>query len=172
MLPSGLVDTVTAAAAAPTLQDVAPDTSAFQNTWTRTDQLVASGAVKRSWYWGPQVNWMTREIYTDDPTGTGSRLVEYFDKSRMEINNPAGDKSNPFYVTNGLLTVELISGRMQIGNNTFEDRQPAQIVIAGDTDDPNAPTYASFASHANAGGDHPDPNKVGQPATATISRSG
>src|SRR5436305_3780860 len=126
MIPSGIVNT---AAAAPAQQDVPPDTTAFQNTWTRTDQLVASGAIKRSWYWGPSVTWTTREIYVDDPTGTGSRLVEYFDKSRMEINNPAGDKSNPFYVTNGLLTVELISGRMQIGNNTFEDRKPATINI-------------------------------------------
>jgi polysaccharide biosynthesis protein PslG len=170
MLPSGIVSN--SVAAAPTKQDVAPDTSSFQSTWNRTDQLVASGVVKRSWYWGPQAAWTTREIYVDDPTGTQSRLVQYWDKSRMEINNPNGDKNNPFYVTNGLLTVELISGRMQIGNNTFEDRKPANVNVAGDFDDPNAPTYASFIGHANAGGDHPDPNKVGQAATATLARSG
>ena len=170
MLPSGLVST--AAVAAPAQQDVPPDTSAFQSTWTRTDALVASGNIKRSWFWGPQANWTTRELYVDDPTGTQTRLVQYFDKSRMEVNNPNGDKSNPFYVTNGLLTVELISGRMQIGNNTFEDRQPAQVNVAGDFDDPNAPTYASFVGHANAGSDHPDPNKMGQAATTTLARNG
>ena len=43
--------------------------------------------------------------------------MQYFDKSRMEINNPDGDKTSPFYVTNGLLTVELITGKMQVGDN-------------------------------------------------------
>lgn len=169
MLPSGVVSSF---AAAPAAQDVPPDTSAFQAVWNRTDALVASSAIKRSWFWGPQATWTTREIYVDDPTGTQSRLVQYWDKSRMEINNPNGDKSNPFYVTNGLLTVELISGRMQTGNNTFEDRQPAQVNVAGDFDDPNAPTYASFIGKANAGGDHPDPSKMGQTATATLARNG
>src|SRR5439155_485362 len=80
--------------------------------------------------------------------------------------------SNPFYVTNGLLTVELISGRMQTGDDTFEDRKPANVNVAGDFDDPNAPTYASFVGKANAGGDHPDPSKLGQKVTATLARDG
>ncbi len=170
-LPPASVGTVLASPAGQ-FPDTPPDTSAFTAVWNRTDSLVAGGQVTRSWYWGPQPNWTTRELYVDDPTGTQSRLVQYYDKSRMEINDPNGDKTNPFYITNGLLTVELISGQMQTGNNTFETRQPAQIVIAGDTDDPNAPTYASFASHANAGSDHPDPNKNGQNATATLARDG
>ncbi|MDQ3707619.1 MAG: glycoside hydrolase family 5 protein [Chloroflexota bacterium] len=152
--------------------DVPPDTTSFANVWNRTDALVASGAVKRSWLWGPQPFWTTRELYVDDPTNTETRLVQYWDKSRMEINNPNGNKSDPFYVTNGLLTVELISGRMQTGNNTFEDRKPAQVNIAGDFDDPTAPTYASFVGKANAGGDRPDANKMGQKVTATIARDG
>ncbi len=153
-------------------QDQPPDTSAFQSVWNRTDSLVASGRVSRTWFWGPQPFWTTREVYVDDPTGTGSRLVQYWDKSRMEINDPNGNKSDPFYVTNGLLTVELISGQMQVGNNTFETRKPANINIAGDFDDPNAPTYASFVGRANAGGDHPDPNKMGEKVITTIARDG
>src|SRR4051812_18923983 len=168
MLPAGTLGAV----AAPNAQDVPPDTTAFSNIWNRTDALVASSAVKRSWYWGPQAFWTTREVYVDDPTGTGTRLVQYWDKSRMEINNPGGDKNNPFYVTNGLLTVELISGKMQTGNNTFEDRKPANVNVAGDFDDPNAPTYASFVGKANAGGDHPDPNKMGEKVITTIARNG
>jgi hypothetical protein len=165
---------VSAAPAGPIGQfpDAPPDTSAFAAVWDRTDSLVVSGRVTRSWYWGPQANWTTRETYVDDPQGTQTRLVQYWDKSRMEVNDPNGNKNDPFYVTNGLLTVELISGQMQTGNTTFETRKPANIVIAGDTDDPAAPTYASFASHANAGGDHPDPNKNGQKATATLARDG
>ncbi len=44
-----------------------------------------------------------------------------------------------------LLVVELISGRMQIGDNSFEERTPAQVNVAGDAGDPNGPTYASFS---------------------------
>jgi hypothetical protein len=172
MLPSGLGRDIASAAPKAQTPNSPPDTSSFQAVWDRTDSLVASSRVKRSWFWGPSAFWTTREIYVDDPTGTQSRVVQYWDKSRMEINNPNGDKSNPFYITNGLLTVELISGRMQIGNDTFEDRKPAQVNVAGDFDDPTAPTYASFVGHANAGGDHPDPSKMGQKVTATLSRDG
>lgn len=163
------------AVAAPNAQfpDAPPDTTVFQALWERTDKLVSNQTVARSFYWGPTDNtWTTRETYAEDPQGTGTRLVQYWEKSRMEINDPNGDKRNPFYITNGLLTVELISGQMQIGNNTFEARKPANIVIAGDTTDPNAPTYASFAAHANAGTDHPDASKMGQKVTATLARDG
>jgi hypothetical protein len=115
---------------------------AFANLWGRTDSLVANGTVQRSFYWGPTPGVIKQETYTDSPTGT--RLVQYFDKSRMEINNPNGDRTSQFFVTNGLLTVELITGRLQTGSTTFEQRAPAEIDLASDVDDPNAPTYASF----------------------------
>ena len=54
----------------------------------------------------------------------GQRLVQYFDKSRMEINNPGGDQNSPFYVTNGLLAAELITGRMQVGEANFDSAAP------------------------------------------------
>jgi hypothetical protein len=115
---------------------------AFQAVWARTDALVANGAVARSWYWGPGPGEATLEQYAEAPGG--KRLVQYFDKSRMEINNPNGDQNSPFYVTNGLLTVELISGQMQVGDHTLVGRAPAEIALASDPDDPTAPTYASF----------------------------
>jgi hypothetical protein len=159
--------------AAPAWQALPPDVSALDAVWNRTDSLVAAHTVTRSWFWGPpETAWTTRELYVDDPTGTRSRLVRYYDKSRMEINNPNGNRNDPFYVTNGLLTVELISGRVQVGNNTFESRYPANIVVAGDFNDPAAPTYVSLASKANAGTDHPDPDRQGQQATDTIARDG
>src|SRR5688500_722693 len=141
--------------------------AAFQRTWERTDRPVASGQVQRSWYWGPTAN--TPGLNEDYIEGAGGkRLVQYFDKSRMEINNPAGDPNSPFFVTNGLLTVELISGRMQTGNNTFVDRYPADIPLASDPNDANAPTYMSFRTAANP----PANSGVGLPATATIARNG
>jgi DMSO/TMAO reductase YedYZ molybdopterin-dependent catalytic subunit len=115
---------------------------AFQATWERTDKPVADGSVKRSFYWGPAPLRQQTEPYAEG--AGGKRPVQYFDKSRMEINNPAGDKSSPFYVTNGLLTVELISGRVQVGNAAYTDLYPAQIPLASDSDDTQAPTYATF----------------------------
>src|SRR5215211_4458154 len=93
---------------------------AFQSTWQRTDKLVVEGLVQRSFFWGPGPN--TPGILEDYAEGQGGkRLVQYFDKSRMEINDPNGDQNNPFFVTNGLLTVELISGKMQVGNQAYEN---------------------------------------------------
>src|SRR5262249_46836223 len=88
---------------------------AFNDVWARTDSLVASGDVQRTWFWGPQPD--GPGVMEDYAEGVGGkRLVQYFDKSRMEINDPNADPTSPFYVTNGLLTVELISGRMQVGD--------------------------------------------------------
>jgi hypothetical protein len=145
--------------------------AAFQRVWTRTDKLVADRAVGRSWYWGPEANTATQEYYKDAPGGT--RLVQYFDKSRMEINNPAGNPNDPFFVTNGLLVVEMISGRMQVGNNDYEQRTSAEVNVSGDFNDPDAPTYKSLVGVSNTPlGDHPAQDRSGQRATATINRGG
>src|SRR5437868_14283690 len=146
---------------------------AFKRVWDRTDSLVASGQVSRTWFWGPDPRAAAQEQYVDAPNGTGTRLVQYFDKSRMEINDPNADQNNPFYVTNGLLTIELISGQMQVGNNSFETSYPANIPISGDIDDTQAPTYASFIVVSNTRrGDHRQPDRRGQYATATINKAG
>ena len=140
---------------------------AFKSTWMRTDALVDDGTVKRSYYWGPLPGFSMNEEYAEGPGG--KHLVQYFDKSRMEVNNPNGDRNNPFFVTNGLLTVELISGQMQVGNTRFVARYPAEIDIASDTDDLNAPTYASFRSVTY---DYYGPIKLGQTINDTINRVG
>jgi hypothetical protein len=68
----------------------------------------------------------------------------------MEVTDPASDQGNPWYVTNGLLVVELISGNLQTGDVTFESRAPATVPVAGDPDDPTGPTYASFSTLRSA----------------------
>ena len=45
----------------------------------------------------------------------------------LEINNPSANKNDKFYVTNGLLTVELMSGKIQTGNNSYQNAYPAAI---------------------------------------------
>ena len=68
---------------------------------------------------------------------TGMRLVQYFDKGRMELTNGK--------VTNGLLATEMTQGKIQTGDATFQPQDPPAIPIAGDPDNPG-PTYAGLAS--------------------------
>ncbi len=139
---------------------------AFFDTWARSDLPVAEGQVARTWMWGPEPFTLPlREPYSDAPGGT--RLVQYFDKSRMEITDPATDRSSPWYVTNGLLAKELITGQLQLGDASFEQYAPAQVNVAGDPDDPNAPTYASFSALLAA-----PPLPVGAPVTQMLDRAG
>ncbi len=88
-------------------------------------------------FWGPLANASVgmQEPYTEAAGGT--RLIQYFDKARMELVGPNT-------VTNGLLTVELKTGRVQVGNNAFEQRLPATIGAAGDPGQ-MGPTYADLA---------------------------
>ena len=122
----------------------APGTPAFERTWERPDKPVESGQVSRTWMWGPEAFTETMaEDYAESPLE--ARLVQYYDKSRMEITNPDADSNADWYVTNGLLVVELMTGRMQVGDNSFEQRMPALVNVAGDADDPTGPTYQTFS---------------------------
>src|SRR6059036_1539325 len=71
---------------------------AFRAAWERTDGPVAAGTVQRGWVWGPVPGRSLSEPF-EGLTGN-SHAVQYFDKGRMEINNPCGNKNDPFYVTN------------------------------------------------------------------------
>lgn len=122
-----------------------PDESAFLRVWERTDAPVADGTVERTWYWGPEPLQTIDEEYLEGVDGT--RRVQYWDKGRMEISNPNDNATDPWYVTSGLLSLEMIAGRIQVGDTEFERRAAAQIPIAGDPDpeaNPDAPTYADF----------------------------
>ncbi|HEX5166788.1 MAG TPA: lamin tail domain-containing protein [Thermomicrobiales bacterium] len=115
-------------------------TNYFYQTWARTDKPVADRAADRTWMWGPEAySDAFLEPYAESPEG--ERLVQYYDKSRMEITHP-GDDGSSWYVTNGLLVNELITGRMQVGDNQFEQRAPADINVIGDPDQDHPITYA------------------------------
>ncbi|MGI8588276.1 MAG: lamin tail domain-containing protein [Chloroflexia bacterium] len=144
---------------------------AFTALWQRTDQPVAGHLAMRSWTWGPAPGAAKQESYAEGVNGV--RVVQYFDKGRMEINNPNGDRGAPFFVTGGLLTVELISGLLQTGDSRFEARSPANIPIAGDRDDTSAPTYASFAGVSSLpGSEHPAASAVGGSVSLGIAQDG
>ncbi|MDQ3704911.1 MAG: hypothetical protein M3437_06770 [Chloroflexota bacterium] len=141
-LSAGVAPGGLAANAAPAQQQVSFADPAFQRVWERTDAPVANGSTRRSFYWGPApISGALQEEYVQGPGG--KHLVQYFDKGRMEINNPNGNRADPFYVTPGRLTLELMSGYVQLGNDKSVFRYPANIPVAGDTDDNTAPTYAS-----------------------------
>ncbi|NWJ45428.1 MAG: CAP domain-containing protein [Chloroflexi bacterium] len=142
---------------------------AFANIWQKTDQAIANGSLKASWIWGPEPRLNRYEAYKDSPGG--QRLVSYFDKSRMEINNPNGDRNSIWFVTNGLLCRELVSGQMALGDYTTEAKAPAAVPVGGDLDSPYGPTYATFNSIASLNNDHRAGNKNGY-VTDFIDRQG
>jgi hypothetical protein len=148
----------------------------FQNVWARADYPVATGKAKRSWLWGPQP--IATRVEPLAGRSSAEREVVYFDKARMEINDPGADPSSPWYVSNGLLVFEMISGRMQVGADTYEQRAPADIVVAGDTAaGPDSsrvtPTYASLARVAStAPGQNQATSRVGRAVTDVLLADG
>jgi hypothetical protein len=139
---------------------------AMYDTWYPTDYPVATGSVVRTWLWGTDPpGEYAYEAYVEAQHGV--RLVYYYDKSRMEITDPLMNRGERWYITNGLLVNELITGEMQIGDGEFETRQPAQVNVAGDPDDELGPTYASFAGVLDA-----PPLAQGQVIIETLSRNG
>ena len=143
---------------------------AFQRVWNRTDQPVAAGKVNRTWMWGPKpFTDVLLEPYAEGNVAgqTGERRVQYFDKSRMEITDSTADPNNEWYVANGLLAKELITGKMQVGNSSYIDYGAAAIDLAGDESDPNAPTYATFNRLLNY-----KPVPLGWKITQTVDRAG
>lgn len=129
------------AAAVWTVAAVAPANEHFERVWERTDRPVFELVANRTWMWGPQASTAAlQEPYSDAPGGF--RTVQYFDKSRMEINQPGADPNSLWYVTNGLLVNELMTGQMQRGNSIYSTHPPAELGVAGDTTPGNGPTYA------------------------------
>ncbi len=158
-----LMTTMAGLFAIPT-QAAPPATAEFQRTWARTDKPVSDLAVSRTWMWGPDgfTGGMT-EAYLEAPGG--QRTVQYFDKSRMEDNSYRA--SDPWDVTNGLLVVEMMTGQMQTGDNSFQLKQPAQVNVGGDADDPTGPTYITMAAVRTA-----PPLASGQVIDWAIDRNG
>lgn len=84
------------------------------------------------------------------------RLVQYFDKGRLELNQARGQT-----VTSGLLANEMITGRMQVGDTRFETRAPAAISVAGDPDN-------LFPQYKDLGVPPPPAPQVGAPVQTEL----
>ena len=122
-----------------------PANAFFERTWARIDRPVATGTTQRTWLWGPEA--FTGELVESYAEAHNhGRTVQYFDKARMEINHDINVPSeSPWFVTNGLLVTELATGRLQLGDTTFEQRTPSNRRIAGD-ENGGAPTYATIGA--------------------------
>ena len=140
--------------------------------WLGADSSVASGSISRSWVYGPRAFDIGSEPYVESPGG--QRQVYYFDKGRMEITNPSGDRSSQWFISTGRLVAELVSGQMQMGNTAFQNKGAANVPIAGDilAGNSNAPTYASFAVVASLNNDKRATNRNGQPVMEAINQAG
>lgn len=107
----------------------------FQDRWQRHDQLVVDGSASRSWTWGPSP--LTDVRMEPDPAAPDHmRAVQYFDKGRMEINDPAANEHDLWYVTSGLLPVDLMHAETRLRPDGWHD---AFITAVGDPG--SFPTY-------------------------------
>ncbi len=125
----------------------------FENYWRRTDLV----RLNRSFIWGPTLYLpgtktpaILIEKYNGAPGYDGKtpnqRIVQYFDKARMEITVPGANRNDPYYVTTGLLVSEMINGAYQISDTETETIGPAAITVAGDFGNGASPTYAALSA--------------------------
>ncbi|MDQ6907298.1 MAG: hypothetical protein M3176_10755 [Chloroflexota bacterium] len=105
---------------------------AFQSQWQAGEAITPN-------FWGPLPNAKDGQQEPYKEEASSSRLVQYFDKGRMELTNGS--------VTNGLLATDLVKGQVQVGDTTFQPKPAPAIPIAGDSDN-TFPTYAQLGGTA------------------------
>ena len=139
-----------------------PPNSVFQSVLFARDRPGVRGDTARAWLWGMRGHYYGWERYDEAPGGR--RLVQYFDKTRMEINNPNSDENAPYYVTNGLLAVEMIGGQISLGDQTqITATVPSTIPVAGDPrkDNPLTPGYSALRGVASLHGENQAQRRIG-----------
>lgn len=132
MMGAGLL-LLSAFIAAPTFThgsaaDIPLGSPAFGTLWNGIEPVVPN-------FWGPAYQNVFPERYQE--ATNGSRLVQYFDKARMEQTTESGP------VTSGLLTVELITGQRQMGDTSFIAFPPSILPVVGDPTN-SWPPYSAF----------------------------
>lgn len=131
---------------------------AFDALWHR-----ANRGPDGSWIWGPRA-WTDRYEPNQESPG-GYRMVRYYDKTRMELSLLGENPESRWYVTNGLLVVELVRGEAQYGLAVQQGGCPAYtprpcqaaIPVAGDPENNPAPWYSAFEPFMA-----PAPRRVGE----------
>ena len=150
-----------------------PVDPAIDSTWRATDGVNLGGAVQRPWSWGPAPLAMT----VDHVPGVGERRSVWFDKGRIDINDPTGDRSSIWYATGAPLVTELLAGAIRINEQTWVDRDDALMPIAGDMAQPSPVTYATLGALATlptaaTAGVGPSEQAIGSRVTTLLQPSG
>lgn len=128
----------------------------FAQQWQRDEALAAN-------FWGPMSTARDGQSEAYGEADGGARLVQYFDKGRMELGHGGT-------VTNGLLATELVTGRLQTGDTRFVDRPSPAIPIAGDSEGGGL-TYALLSTKGQALLD-PGPRHLGGYMLSAVSSTG
>lgn len=141
----------------------APDAAGvFQQRWQQHDQLVAAGQANRSWTWGPAALTpvLREQEYIPETSEWRERQVQYFDKGRMEINNPEADPSSLWYVTSGRLPIDLMLAQTKY--RPFWQWKDAYITAIGDPG--HFPSYLDLQPlYENPGRSRPE--RLNRPTT-------
>ncbi len=103
----------------------------FQQQWNTGEAFTPN-------FWGPLGNARVGQQEPYKEAQGGTRLVQYFDKGRMELTNGS--------VTYGLVASEMIKGQIQTGDGTFLAQPSPAISLAGDSDN-TGPTYAMMSAN-------------------------
>ncbi|MEZ4569409.1 MAG: hypothetical protein R2849_03615 [Thermomicrobiales bacterium] len=119
----------------------------IQSVWEMTDGQIVNGSVQRAWAFGPEPIAAAYEYYPQSPTKF--RNIVYYDKGRLDLLNPQSPTGSIWMVSGALLTTELLSGRIQLGEEEFVRREPADIALVGDLEQPDPVTYAVLARHSS-----------------------
>ncbi|NWJ48659.1 MAG: toll/interleukin-1 receptor domain-containing protein [Chloroflexi bacterium] len=142
----------------------------IERVWNRIDKPVSEiPGIGRSFTWGASpISKVSTEMYNNSP-----RVVQYFDKGRMEVNYPGNNTTGAFYVTNGLLVMELVSGRRMDGDNTYTELEASAIPVVGDAQNNISPTYATFKSVATLWDNNNNkPSAIGAVINTRIDKAG
>ncbi|MDQ6693326.1 MAG: hypothetical protein M3014_02760 [Chloroflexota bacterium] len=143
---------------------------AFWFQWRIADLPVANNQASRPYLWGPTAIFSGTEAFAGAVGGNQS--VVYFDKGRMEIKDPNPAYPTKYLVVAGALSREMVTGQIATGASQYDTRMPADVMIAGDDPNADAPTFATF----NTLGAGTDAGKVqdrtGQPIDETLSHDG
>lgn len=100
----------------------------FASVWNADESRVPN-------FWGPL------DLASDglqEPYNGGMRLVQYFDKGRMEVTKGQ--------VTFGLLATQMVTGDLQQGDTSFRHIPPSLAKIAGDADG-LGPSYRTISEN-------------------------
>jgi Melibiase len=139
---------------------------AFYTLWQKGDLATVQGIVKRDWLWGQK---LSSRVEPSNASKTGERISEYYDKGKLEINDPSVDRANPFFVSSALLAKELISGNYAVDVGQYQYKNPPFTPFAGD----GSLTYAAMRRISTVDeGENTAPDRTGQPVSAFIDRDG